>query len=146
MIYFLRRLPAPQSQEHGIRRHQPGYHLRCHKPPSYFAPQVHSISPHQKTYTSHTTLPIRAERLALPCLSPSILFKLPTYGTGKSYKLACKPTTELSCLGTPMGRWMACVVSEVVIGDPEGFCRCCCCVASIEASREFPRGRTRKDG
>lgn len=37
------------------------------------------------------------------------------------------------------------MVSEVVIGDPEGFCRCCC-VGCIEASREFPRGRTRKDG
>jgi hypothetical protein len=149
MIYFLRRLPTPQSQEHGIRRHQPGYHLDATNRPR-ISHLRSTASPRIRKPT--LTIPLCLTELsglpchALPCLSPSILFKLPTYGTGKSYKLACKPTTEPSCLGPPMGRWMACVVSEVVIGDPEGFCRCCCCVACIEASREFPRGRTRKDG
>ena len=82
---------------------------------------------------------------ALPCLSPqssSSCLHTARVNLANSHA-SPRPSRAVSA-----HRWvdgMACVVSEVVIGDPEGFCRCCC-VACIEASREFPRGRTRKDG
>lgn len=144
MIHFFRCLPTPQSQEHSIRRHQLGYHLEATNRPRISQPQVpHHLPASEKPTLHHTTLSNRAERLALPCL-PLNPLQAAYIRHGRSYKTACTPTAEPSCLGPLVGRWMACVVSGVVIGDLR-FWRCCC-VGCNEASREFPRGWVDSEG